>query len=199
LATIVDLLRTRRSVRAFGERTVPDTVLEEMLTAGRLSPSGGNEQPWRFGIVRERALIESIAAASYGQDWIAGAPLVIVLCVVVTGDERGGRDIQKQRFPRHRGAIEAMDGDLYAALNLEEHQTKIAGAHMALEALEHGVGSTWVSRFDVERVAGLLELPDGCLPSELLVMGYPATSGDPREKKTTAEIVFFERWDDRKT
>jgi hypothetical protein len=66
------------------------------------------------------------------------------------GDERGGRDIQKNRFPEYKEAIEKMDQDLYWALNQEEHQTKIAGTHMALVALEHGVGSCWVSRFDVK-------------------------------------------------
>ena len=197
MASVVDLIRTRRSVREFSGRAVPDDVLSEVLEAGRLSPSGGNEQPWRFGVVRDRTLIKSVADAAYGQDWIAGAPLVIVLCVVITGDERGGRDIQKQRFPRHRRAIEAMDGDLYAALNLEEHQTKIAGAHMALAALERGVGSTWVSWFDVESVAELLGLQEGYLPSELLVMGYPAGPGEPRAKKPTEEVVFRDRWSGR--
>jgi nitroreductase len=116
---------------------------------------------------------------------------------VIVGDERGGRDIQGQRFPRHRRPIDEMDPEVCAALNLEGHQTKIAGTHMALAALEHGVASTWVSRFDVEAVAGLLGLPDGCLPSELLAMGYPAGPGHSREKKPIEEVVFRDRWRDR--
>lgn len=193
MANVIDLIKRRRSVREFLDRAVPDAVIDEVLEAGRLSPSGGNEQPWRFGVVRDPALIRGIAEASYGQEWIAAAPLLIVLCVVITGDERGGRDIQRQRFPRLRSAIDALEDGLYAALNLEEHQTKIAGTHMALAALEHGVGSTWVSRFDVEAVADLLGLPDGCLPSELLAMGYPAGPGVHRERKRIGEIAFRDR------
>ena len=133
---ILDLMRKRVSVRKFRDQPISEDVLREILEAGRLSPSGGNEQPWRFGVDRERALIESIAAASYGQDWIAGAPLVIVLCVVVTGDERGGRGIQKQRFPRHQGAIEVMDGDLYAALSLEVGKAQLALARSDVRLAE---------------------------------------------------------------
>lgn len=194
---IVDLLRTRRSTRRFDDRPIPDHVLQDVLEAGRLSPSGGNEQPWRFGVVRERAQIRRIAASSCGQDWIAAAPLVIVLCAVITEGERGGRDIQAQRFPQLAEPIETMDRVLYAALNLEEHQTKIPGTHMVLAALERGVGATWVSRFDVGEVARILGLPEDCVPSEMLVMGYPAAAGAARAKKPVSELAFLDRWSDR--
>ena len=150
---ITALLRNRFSVRKFQDKPIPDEALQDLLEAGRLSPSGGNEQPWIFGVITECDLITQIAEIAYQQKWIAKAPLLIVLCTVGVGDERGGRDIQKVRFPEYRQAIEKMDQDLYWALNQEEHQTKIAGTHMALAALEHGVGSCWVSQFDVKRLA----------------------------------------------
>ena len=124
------------------------------------------------------------------QRWIAVAPLAVVLCTIVVSDEREGRSIQCQRFPQMARAVEAMDRALYASLNMEEHQTKIAGTHMALVALEHGIGSCWVSRFDVQRVADLLRLPDDHIPSEILVFGYPAQTNGPRLKKPLADVVF---------
>jgi nitroreductase len=84
-----------------------------------------------------------------------------------------------------------MDQALYWALNQEEHQTKIAGAHMAMAALEHGVGSCWVSRFEVKRVAELLRLPTGVIPSEILVFGYPRQKHAPIQKKALDEVVFY--------
>jgi len=88
-----------------------------------------------------------------------------------------------------------MDQDLYWALNMEEHQTKIAGAHMALAAWEHGVGSCWVSRFRVSRVAKLLYLPASCLPAEILVLGYPAQRRSPAKRKRLAELVFRDQFE----
>ena len=83
-----------------------------------------------------------------------------------------------------------MPQPLYWALNQEEHQTKIPGTHMVLVALEHGVSSCWVSRFDVKGLAQLLELPAHYLPSEILVFGYPEFEQTPRSKKSLDEIVF---------
>jgi nitroreductase len=48
---ITELLRNRFSVRKFQDKPIPDDVVKDMLEAGRLSPSGGNEQPWAFGVV----------------------------------------------------------------------------------------------------------------------------------------------------
>ena len=144
---ITELLTRRFSVRKFQDRPVSEDVLQDILEAGQLSPAGGNEQPRAFGVIRDVNLIRQIAQIACQQDWIGCAPLLIVLCTIPVSDSRGGRDIQVQRFPEYARAIAEMDQNLYWALNQEEHQTKIAGAHMALAALEQGVGSCWVSRF----------------------------------------------------
>jgi nitroreductase len=190
-AMIIELLRKRFSVREFQDRPVPDNIVQDILEAGRLSPSGGNEQPWVFGVITDRNLIAQIVEVTYQQEWIAKAPLLIVLCTVGVSDERGGRDIQKYRFPEYKEVIEQMDQELYWALNQEEHQTKIAGSHMALAALEQGVGSCWISRFDVKCLAKLLNFPNGYLPSEILALGYPEEERKLTKRKTLDEVVFY--------
>jgi nitroreductase len=187
---ITTLLQHRTSVRKFQNKPVPEEVIQEMLEAARLSPSGGNEQPWAFGIITDCDLIRQISKLAHGQKWIASAPLLIVLCTVCVEDARGGRDIQKYRYPQYTWELTQIPQPLYWALNQEEHQTKIPGTHMVLAALEHGVASCWVSRFDVKGLAQLLELPAHYLPSEILVFGYPEFEQTPRSKKSLDEIVF---------
>ena len=191
---ITELLAKRSSVRKFQNRPVPEAVLQDILEAGRLSPSGGNEQPWAFGVITDANIITQIAQIASQQDWIGSAPLLIVLCTTPIGDERGGRDIQIDRFPEYAQRIASMEIDLYWALNQEEHQTKIAGTHMALAALEHGVGSCWVSRFDVKCLARLLNLPQTWIPSEILVFGYPEQALKPLRKKSLKELVFYNKY-----
>jgi nitroreductase len=198
VTTILDLLKHRRSVRDFADKDVSSDVINEILEAGRVSPSGGNEQSWRFGVITEKTLIAQIADLA-SQPWIATAPLVIVLCVVPVSDERGGRDIQVDRFPQYKDQIMAMDSNLYHALNMEEHQTKIPGTHMLLAALERGLGGCWVSRFDVRKLADLLNLPADILPSELLILGYPAGEKLPKQKKSQSELTFYNKYRDRKS
>ncbi len=165
-------------------------VIQDMLEAARLSPSGGTEQPWMFGVITDCSLIEQIATLAHRQTWIASAPLLIVLCTVCVEDARGGRDIQMHRYPRYAQAIAEIPQSLYWALNQEEHQTKIPGTHMVLTGIEHGVSSCWVSLFDVEGLAKLLKLPGNYLPSEILVFGYAEDPPAPRARKNIEELVF---------
>ncbi len=67
------------------------------------------------------------------------APLLIVLCCIIVPDHRGARDIQKKRFPKWEKEIGEMDKELYSFLYSEEHQTKIPGSLMSLQALEYGI------------------------------------------------------------
>lgn len=187
---LLDLLQKRCSVRKFSTRSVSDEVIEYILECGRLAPSGGNEQAWRFGVIKDPKTILAIAEAAW-QDWIKSAPLLIVLCTEVIEDARGCRDVQKARFPEWAEAIEKLEKDFYTKIHQEEHQTKIPGTHMVLAALEYGVCSTWVSYFEVEKVVQILNLPDKYLPSEILVFGYPEGETKVRPKKNLAEIVFY--------
>jgi len=56
---------TRRSVRNFSDKPVPEPLISRVLEAGRFAPSGGNCQPWKFIVVTDRALINEMNEASY--------------------------------------------------------------------------------------------------------------------------------------
>jgi nitroreductase len=57
---ILQVIKDRRSVRAFRPDPVPDEHLETMLDAARYAPTAGNRQPWCFLVVRERANLERL-------------------------------------------------------------------------------------------------------------------------------------------
>jgi len=167
-----------------------------MVECARLSASGGNAQPWKFGIVTDAGLIESIAEAAgvnYCQKWIAGAPLLIVLCTPLS--DHPIADIGLKRFPSLLSRMKAIESDLLSALAMEEHQTKLPGEHMVLAALEHGIQSTWISSVDCERVAELLGIK-GHLVSNVIAFGYPAGNGQMAPKKEICEITFVNRFDE---
>lgn len=53
----LDVIRARRSVREFLPTPVPDEAVRQLLEAASLAPSSCNRQPWRFVLVRDRALL----------------------------------------------------------------------------------------------------------------------------------------------
>lgn len=188
---LLDLLRNRTSIRNFTGEDISTEVIKYILEAGRLSPSGGNEQSWKFGVIIDKDMIKKVSEIAYNQKWIESASFLIVLCTCIVEKEQGGRDIQKARFPKISEIIESMNNEVYSCLNMEEHQTKIPGTHMVLAALEHGIASTWISYFDVDKMSVLLNLPKACIASEILAFGYPTNKKEPLKKKKLDEITFY--------
>ncbi len=192
---ILDLLKERKSIRNFTGKDVPDEVINYILEAGRLSPSGGNEQPWKFGLITDKALINEISQIAYNQNWVKNASFLVVLCTCNVDKSHGGRDVQKYRYPNLAKTIEDMDNEIYSKLNLEEHQTKIPGTHMIIAALEYGLGSTWVSCFDVDRLTHFLMLPKPYIASEIIAFGYPVNNENVTVKKSFNEVVFYNKFE----
>ncbi len=187
---ILDLLKIRYSCRNFSEKEISHDIIQYMLECGRLSSSGGNEQPWKFGVVTDKDLIQKIAesaSVNYNQKWIAKAPLIIVLCTQLfnTADEVIGMN----RFPSLHDRLQKVDRDLYAIVNMEEHQTKIPGEHMVLAALEYGIYSTWISSVDCEKVGHLLGV-EGYLVTNVIAFGYPEKTRNVTLKKELSAITF---------
>lgn len=190
---LMDLLLQRCSIRNFTQEPIPEAIINYILEAARLSPSGGNEQSWRFGVITDTSLISELAEAAYNQAWIKTSPLVIVLVTVIVDDERDGRFVHLARFPELKQEFQEMAPQIYASAVMEEHQTKIPGTHMVLAALEHGIYSTWISYFDVNKVSNLLGLPQHHYASEMIAFGYPAKITGPRKKKPLKDLVFYNR------
>lgn len=188
---VLDLLKLRYSARVFSEKKVKEKDLADILEAGRLSPSGGNEQPWHFLVVDQPDKIMALSEACYEQSWIRTSPLAIVLCVEPVSDERGCRNIQCSKYKELKEDIMNLPKNLFDALNQEEHQTKIVGSHMSLAALEKGIYSTWVSYYDVKEVSKLFNFPEHISPAEVLIFGYPKKEGSMRSKKSIDELVHY--------
>ncbi len=59
----LDVVRARRSIREFLPDPVPEEAIAQLLEAASLAPSSCNRQPWRFVLVRDRAVLERMGAA----------------------------------------------------------------------------------------------------------------------------------------
>lgn len=57
---LIDVIRSRRSVRSFRSDSIPDEHLKVILDAARLAPTVGNEQPWHFLVVRDRLSVRNL-------------------------------------------------------------------------------------------------------------------------------------------
>jgi len=72
-------IRTRREIRAYLDRQIPDDVLLKILEAGRLAPSSKNSQPWHFIVIRNKDTLRKVSALTPTGSHIAQAPLAIAV------------------------------------------------------------------------------------------------------------------------
>lgn len=59
--------RNRTSIRNFTGEDISMEVIKYILEAGRLSPSGGNEQSWKFGVIIDKDMIKKVSEVAYNQ------------------------------------------------------------------------------------------------------------------------------------
>jgi len=59
-AEFFGIVQTRRSVRKYKSTPIPDEHITRMLDAARLAPTAGNQQPWKFIVVKDRAKLDTL-------------------------------------------------------------------------------------------------------------------------------------------
>ena len=77
----IEMLKTRRAVRAYTSESVPPKTIEDIVDCGRLAATAINIQPWEFVVVTDPKLRRRLAETSDHGKFIADAPVcVVVLC-----------------------------------------------------------------------------------------------------------------------
>ena len=167
-----EVVNRRLSIRSYRPDPVPEDVLNRILEAGRLAPSAKNFQPWRFIVVRDRAVRDELVPACRNQSSIAEAPVTICACAV-----------QSEAWVGMGGYWSAEAVDVTIALE-----------HIILAAAAEGLGTCWIGAFIEEQVRRVLAIPEGVKPIALTPLGYPAREAKPRDRKPLSEIVCYDRF-----
>jgi nitroreductase len=76
---VIEVIKSRRSVRKYLDREVPREILEDIVDCGRLAPSGYNKQPWVFVVVVDKEIKEKVADATTSGKFISSAGACIAV------------------------------------------------------------------------------------------------------------------------
>ena len=144
----MDIIETRKSVRKYLDKEIPNDVLKQILEAGRLAPSWMNSQPWKFIVVKNQETKNLLSKLSSNQPHVRYANAVIV-CVA---DNNAWSKEEFGKILKEKGIKdEAIDNimtmqALYPPLLGKEttllrsvEQVTYATAYMTLEAERLGV------------------------------------------------------------
>jgi nitroreductase len=72
-------IRTRREIREYLDKPIPDASLQRILEAGRLAPSSKNSQPWHFVVIRNKETLKKLSELTPTGAHIAKAPVAIAI------------------------------------------------------------------------------------------------------------------------
>lgn len=76
---ILKTIKERRSVRSFQDKEVDDDHIDSILEAARWAPSGLNNQPWRFKIIKDPKWSDSLAETTHYADIVRNAPVNVAV------------------------------------------------------------------------------------------------------------------------
>ena len=76
---IMEVVKTRRSVREYTDRPIPKDVLERIVDAARFAPTARNVQPWEFIVVTKTETLKKIGDLAENGRFVAQAQACIVV------------------------------------------------------------------------------------------------------------------------
>lgn len=174
---VFDAIKKRRSIRRYLPVPVEWEKVGMILDAGRLAPSAGNLQDWKFIVVLDPETKKKITESCLQQHWMNEAPVYIVVC----------SDTKKVgRFYGDRGE------KLYSVQNCAGAMENMFIAATALE-----LGMAWVGAFEERMIRRALTIPENISVQAVLTLGYPDEIPREPAKYTLENVVFLEKWGNR--
>ncbi|MDR1205741.1 MAG: nitroreductase family protein [Peptococcaceae bacterium] len=166
---VMEAIKTRRSIRKYDARPIEGEKLDAVMEAARLAPSAGNQQQWKFVLVRDAQKVQAFTEAANGQKFVGEAPAVIVVCAT--------------------GSRVMACGQPTSTVDLS-----IAMTHILLAAHELGLGTCWLGNFSAEKVKALLGIPEDVAVVAVTPIGYPAETPEARPRKAAEEVISYDKY-----
>ena len=165
---ILERIKSRRSIRKFTSEPIDDAMIDQILTAGIWAPSGKNNQPWKFAVVKDNELLKSLAGLTHYSKTIENAPC----CIAVFLDHNLSYDRTKD--------CQAIGACIQ---------------NMLLTIHDMGLGAVWLGEIlrNKEKVAELLNAPSNLELMAVVAFGHPAEKGGKGKRKVLDEVVVFRR------
>lgn len=165
-----DAIFGRRSVRRYEQRHVPLDTIARLIEAAEAAPSAGNLRARKYIVVVGPEIKRALALASFSQEQVDAAPVVIVVCADV--------DRSCARYGDR--------GSLYAI-----QDASAATMCILLAAHASGLGACWIGAFDDALVREALSMEEHVLPVAIVSIGWPAETPTAPPRRDLAEMI---RW-----
>jgi len=161
---------SRRSIRVYSPKPVPRDMVTDVIRAAMYAPSAGNERPWHFIILTDRAILDEIPKFHPYSAMLKHASAAVLVCADLSLEKNKG----------------------YWVLDCA-----VATQNMLLAAHAKGLGAVWCGVYPTEdrvmNLKKLLSLPEQVVPFSLIPLGFPAETKQSTERYDPSR-VHDNRW-----
>lgn len=175
---VKEAIRKRKSIRAYLDKPIAKEIVDELLDAARLAPSGHNVQPWMFKIIRDDPkTIEKLKENNtFIQDFVYTAPLIIICCT------------NPEAYSKPKTISDYDDSNELRAVR----DLTIAAQNMILRATELGLGTCYIGWLEKIKIKETLNIPSKYIVPYAISIGYHEEDHDqkPKPRKEIKEITF---------
>lgn len=194
---IIESLLSRKSVRAYEDKIIPEGVKEIIIRSAMRAPTAGNQMLYSIVEVADTKTKEILVETCDNQPFIAKAPLVLLFLAdyqrwydyyIVSGvPELCSKKGEKMRKPE--------EGDLFLACC----DALIAAQTAVIAAESMGIGACYIGDImeNYEKHKKLFDLPEYAFPIALICFGYPTEQQKERqqtERYKQEYIVFKDKY-----
>jgi nitroreductase len=214
MGDILEVIRTRKSIRRYKPDPIPDEILDKVLEAARWAPTGENYQPWRLIVIKNPETKNKIGnLAKLG----SGSRMTAWYCL---GEmQKRFEEIQDpvkraevlrfmysgevSEFAKQAPVVIAVIGTLMEGSVDVPYDLSAGIENMLLEAHSLGLGACWVhgpvaSTRDAAKFKKILKIPTGMGEYKVIAyvaLGWPAEARrHPRPKKPLEDLVYWEEF-----
>jgi nitroreductase len=178
MSELMDTILSRRSIRRYQEKAVPDEILNKLLEAARWAPSWANTQCWHFVVVKDdeikRKIQESVSPRNPSSLAIVNAPVLLVVCA------------QLKKSGYYNGEYPTKFGDWFM------YDLGLATQNLCLAAHDSGLATVIVGLFDQDKVGEIIKLPAEHEVLVLIPVGYPDHEPTPPKRLELQDFVHYD-------
>ena len=167
ISSVLEAIYRRRSIRDFTDKEITREQLYEIVKAAIWAPSGLNNQPWRFVIIKDPGIKEQVAEQTHYGHIVRDANALI--------------------------AVYLSKDDMYDKVkDVQSSGASIQNILLAAEALD--LGAVWLgqilkNKYEVNRILGLTDKMD---LMAVVALGYPVHRNQKSKRKRVSELLLKE-------
>ncbi len=165
MQSVVDLLKSHRSIRKFANSPVTEKQLEHIIRCAQATATSSNLQAYTVISVNSEEHKKALAACSGNQKHVETAPVFLVWCADIRRLMLAG-SLHKAEFQIPKNT------ELFLVASID---TALAAQNAVVAAESMGLGTVYIGgiRNEPRKVCQILQIPSGVFPLFGMCIGVP--------------------------